>query len=215
MWAYLFVRTLVNVLVLQGKTPPAQVAGSTRPRFVLRWCPCASCIWLLHPSAHFWPIQNNHSTCVPCRRCRAIARAKSKILAAHTLLMYLNNISAHHPLAYHLSLSKYKGSKERNNPWNTLNTTSEQNLGQIAFGIRIRPGLQRPMWKEFKCHRSLACDSKSRRGGQSARDGKSSRRMILLTSSNKYCRQWMLPRGPGLLLINSDWISESLWICNS
>ena len=24
-------------------------AGSTRARFALRWCPCASCIWLLHP----------------------------------------------------------------------------------------------------------------------------------------------------------------------
>ena len=64
MCAYSFVRTLVNVLVLQGKTPPAQVAagdddhdckwsifaGSTRARSALRWCPCASCIWLLHPA---------------------------------------------------------------------------------------------------------------------------------------------------------------------
>ena len=60
---------LVNVLVLQGKTPPVQVAqcqdhlghkyrsgmqqpnaGSTRARSALRWCPCASCIWLLHPA---------------------------------------------------------------------------------------------------------------------------------------------------------------------
>ena len=50
-------------------TPPAQVAqcqdhlgheyrsgmqqpnaGSTRARSPLRWCPCASCIWLLHPA---------------------------------------------------------------------------------------------------------------------------------------------------------------------
>ena len=52
---------------MEGKTPPAQVAqcqdhlghkyrsgmqqpntGSTRARSALRWCPCASCIWLLH-----------------------------------------------------------------------------------------------------------------------------------------------------------------------
>ena len=51
------------------KTPPAQVAqcqdhlghkyrsgmqqpnaGSTRARSALRWCRCASCIWLLHPA---------------------------------------------------------------------------------------------------------------------------------------------------------------------
>ena len=25
-------------------------AGSTKARFALRWCPCASCIWLLHPA---------------------------------------------------------------------------------------------------------------------------------------------------------------------
>ena len=25
-------------------------AGSTRARSALRWCPCASCIWLLHPA---------------------------------------------------------------------------------------------------------------------------------------------------------------------
>ena len=42
---------LVNALVLWGKTPPAQVAiRSTRARFALRWCPCASGIWLLHPA---------------------------------------------------------------------------------------------------------------------------------------------------------------------
>ena len=54
---------------MEGKTPPAQVAqcqdhlghkyrsgmqqpnaGSTRARSALRWCPCASCIWLLHPA---------------------------------------------------------------------------------------------------------------------------------------------------------------------
>ena len=61
---------LVNALVLWGKTPPAQVAvsrpswaqvytsgmqqpniGSTRARFALRLCPCASCNWLLHPTS--------------------------------------------------------------------------------------------------------------------------------------------------------------------
>ena len=54
---------------MEGKRPPAQVAqcqphlghkyrsgmqqpnaGSTRARSALRWCPCASCIWLLHPA---------------------------------------------------------------------------------------------------------------------------------------------------------------------
>ena len=54
---------------MEGKTPPAQVAqcqdhlgykyrsgmqqpntGSTRARSALWWCPCASCIWLLHPA---------------------------------------------------------------------------------------------------------------------------------------------------------------------
>ena len=25
-------------------------AGSTRARSALRWCPCATCIWLLHPA---------------------------------------------------------------------------------------------------------------------------------------------------------------------
>ena len=30
-------------------------AGSTRARSALRWCPCASCIWLLHPAAILVP----------------------------------------------------------------------------------------------------------------------------------------------------------------
>ena len=59
----------VPTRLVEGKTPPAQVAqcqdhlghkyrsgmqqpnaGSTRARSALRWCPCASCIWLLHPA---------------------------------------------------------------------------------------------------------------------------------------------------------------------
>ena len=63
--------TASGVFSLVGgrKTPPAQVAqcqdhlghkyrsgmlqpnaDSTRARSALRWCPCASCIWLLHPA---------------------------------------------------------------------------------------------------------------------------------------------------------------------
>ena len=87
MCAYLFVRTLVNALVLQGKTSSAQVAagdndhdckwsifaswwkdrsemqqsnaGSTRARFALIWCPCASCIWLVHPAPILPPTSKN------------------------------------------------------------------------------------------------------------------------------------------------------------
>ena len=69
---------------MEGKTPPAQVAqyqdhlahkyrsgmqqpnaGSTRARSALRWCPCASCIWLLHPA----PILVRKVVLIPCNLC--------------------------------------------------------------------------------------------------------------------------------------------------
>ena len=30
--------------------PLIEMSAFTRARFSLRWCPCASCIWLLHPA---------------------------------------------------------------------------------------------------------------------------------------------------------------------
>ena len=79
-------------------------------------------VWQLRmkTSAHLRPMHNDHSSCTPCIRCRAIARAKTMILAAHPLPIYLHSISAYCPLACHLSLSEHKCSKERNNPLNVI-----------------------------------------------------------------------------------------------
>ena len=51
-------------------------ACSTRARFALRWCPCAICIWLLHP-APYRPSRRQHSWSIELSFCLRLSRGNA------------------------------------------------------------------------------------------------------------------------------------------